>query len=181
LPLALVGGDFGGGPFANSVNMIPTVDHNSLGGGAQSNVCGSAGPGSQVFGNAGDGPNCSHPANTPPPTGSGRNLFANPGKVAGDFRYPLLSSDGRDGSGNPIRGLGLWNLDARLGKTTSFHERYKVEISADFFNLFNHVNFFDPSVNINSPANFGVINFELIPANRTQGSRWIELGLRVSF
>jgi len=56
-----------------------------------------------------------------------------------------------------------------------------VEISADFFNLFNHVNFFDPSLNINSPETFGVISSELIPANRTPGSRWIELGLRVSF
>jgi hypothetical protein len=181
LPLGVVGGDFGGGPFANSVNLIPTVAANSLGGGAQSNVCGTAGYLGQTFGNAGDGPNCPHPAGTPPPSGSGRNLFANPGAVSLNFRYPNLSTDGRDGSGHPLRGLGLWNLDSRLGKTTSFHERYKVEISADFFNLFNHVNFFDPSVNINSPANFGVINAELIPANRTQGSRWIELGLRVSF
>lgn len=176
LPLALVGGDFGGGPFANSVNMIATVDPNSLGSGAQSNVCGTAGPGGQLFGSAGNGTNCPGGG-----TGTGRNLFSDPGKVAGDFRYPNLSSDGRDGSGHPIRGLGLWNLDARLGKTTSFHERFKVEISADFFNIFNHVNFFDPSVNINNPANFGVISSELIPANRTQGSRWIELGLRVSF
>jgi hypothetical protein len=178
LPLPVIGGDFGGGPFANSVNMIPTVDVHSLGGGAQSNVCGTAGPGGQVFGSAGNGGNCNTPTNT---SGTGRNLFANPGAVAADFRYPLLSADGRDGSGHPLRGLGLWNLDSRLGKTTSFHERYKVEISADFFNLFNHVNFFDPSLNINNPANFGVISSELVPANRTQGSRWIELGLRVSF
>jgi len=177
LPLPVVGGDFGGGPFANSVNMIATVNANSLGGGAQSNVCGTTGPGGQDFGSAGNGANCA----TSPGTGSGRNLFSNPGAVASDFRYPLLSTDGRDGSGHPLRGLGLWNLDSRLGKTTSFHERYKVEISADFFNLFNHVNFFDPSLNINNPANFGVISSELIPANRTQGSRWIELGLRLSF
>lgn len=176
LPLSVIGGDFGGGPFANSVNMIPLVDANSLGGGAQSKVCGSAGFSGQVFGSAGNGPNC-----TGGGSGTGRNLFADPGAVSLKFRYPNLSTDGRDGSGHPIRGLGLWNLDARLGKTTSFHERFKVEISADFFNIFNHVNFFDPSVNINNPANFGVINSELIPANRTQGSRWIELGLRVSF
>jgi hypothetical protein len=43
------------------------------------------------------------------------------------------------------------------------------------------VNFFDPSFSLLSPQTFGVINQELIPANRTQGSRWIELGLRVSF
>ena len=158
LPLPVVGGDFGGGPFANSVNMIPTVAPSSLGGGAHFGVTGT------TFGSSGT-----------------TNLFSNPDAAAADFRYPLIGVDGRDGSGHPLRGMGLWNLDSRLGKTTSFHERYKVEISADFFNLFNHVNFFDPSLNINSPATFGVISSELIPANRTQGSRWIELGLRLSF
>jgi hypothetical protein len=158
LPLGVIGGDFGGGPFANSVNMIPTVDPNSLGGGAHHGVTGT------TFGTAGS-----------------TNLFSNPDQAAADFRAPNLSTDGRDGSGHPLRGLGLWNLDSRLGKTTSFHERFKVEVSADFFNIFNHVNFFDPATNINNPANFGVISSELIPANRTQGSRWIELGLRVSF
>jgi len=158
LPLGVIGGDFGGGPFANSVNMIPTVDPSSLGGGAHHGVTGT------TFGTAGS-----------------TNLFSNPDQAAADFRAPNLSTDGRDGSGHPLRGLGLWNLDSRLGKTTSFHERFNVEISADFFNIFNHVNFFDPATNINNPANFGVISTELIPANRTQGSRWIELGLRVSF
>jgi hypothetical protein len=36
-------------------------------------------------------------------------------------------------------------------------------------------------MNLQNPATFGVISQELIPADRTQGSRWIELGLRVSF
>jgi hypothetical protein len=158
LPIPVIGGDFGGGPFSNSESMIATVDPNSLGSGAHHGVT------ATTFGTAGS-----------------TNIFSNPDAAAGDFRYPNLSTDGRDGSGHPVRGLGLWNLDARLGKTTSFHERYKVEVSADFFNLFNHVNFFDPSLNINNPANFGVISTELIPANRQQGSRWIELGLRLSF
>jgi hypothetical protein len=158
LPLGVVGGDFGGGPFANSVNLIPTVDPSSLGRGAHHGVTGTN------FG-----------------SGGSTNLFTNPDAAAGAFRNPNISTDGRDGSGHPVRGLGLWNLDSRLGKTTSLRERFKVEISADFFNIFNHVNFFDPSLNINSPATFGVISSELIPANRNQGSRWIELGLRVSF
>jgi Carboxypeptidase regulatory-like domain len=159
LPLQVIGGDYGGGPFASSENMIATVDPNSIGGGAHFNVNGSNGTG----------------------TAGSVNLFSNPATALGDFRYPLLASDGRDGSGHPIRGLGLWNLDSRLGKETSFHERFKIEISADFFNIFNHPNFFDPQVNVNNPANFGVISTELVPANRTEGSRWIELGLRVSF
>jgi hypothetical protein len=171
-----VGGDFGGGPFASSVNEIPLVDPGSISGGAHGGVCSSGG-----FGSAGDGPNCPHPAGTPAPTGTWLNIFANLATAQTDFRQPLIGVDGRDGSGHPVRGLGAWNLDSQLGKVTTFHERYKVEVSADFFNIFNHVNYFDPTLNVNSPGTFGVISSELIPANRVQGSRWIQLGLRVSF
>jgi hypothetical protein len=157
-PLAVVDGDIGGGPFSNTTNAIPTVAPSSLGSSAHRGVTGT------TFGTGGD-----------------VNLFGDPDKAASDFRPFDPVTDGRDGTGNPVRGLGLWNLDARLGKITSFRERFKVEFSADFFNLFNHVNFFDPALNLQNPANFGVISQELIPANRQQGSRWIQLGLRVSF
>jgi hypothetical protein len=158
LPRGVTAGNFGGGSFSGSQNLIPLVSPSSISGGANFGVTGTQ------FG-----------------TGGNVNIFSNPDAAAKDYRYPLLSSDGRDGSGNPVRGLGLWNLDSRLGKVTSFHERFKVEISADFFNVFNHVNFADPSLSLLTPATFGVISSELIPADRTQGSRWIELGLRVSF
>lgn len=158
VPRGVTAGNFGGGSFSGSQNLIPLVSTSSISGGANFGVTGTQ------FG-----------------TGGNVNIFSNPDAAAKDFRYPLLSSDGRDGSGNPVRGLGQWNLDARLGKVTSFHERFKVEISADFFNIFNHVNFADPSLSLLNPATFGVISSELIPADRTQGSRWIELGLRVSF
>ncbi|HKV61408.1 MAG TPA: carboxypeptidase-like regulatory domain-containing protein [Candidatus Acidoferrum sp.] len=159
LPRGVFAGNFGGGSFAGSQNLIPTVDPSTFSGGAHFGVTGSSGVG----------------------TAGNVNIFANPLAASKDYRFPLLSSDGRDGSGRPIRGLGFWNLDSRLGKVTSFRERFKVEISADFFNIFNHVNFTDPSFNLLSPQTFGVISSELIPANRTQGSRWIELGLRVAF
>lgn len=158
VPRGVFAGNFGGGSFSGSQNLIPLANPSSFSGAANFGVTG------KTFGTAGN-----------------VNIFPNPDAAAADFRYPLLSSDTRDGSGNPVRGLGLWNLDSRLGKVTSFHERFKVEISADFFNIFNHVNFFDPSFNLLNPATFGVINTELVPADRTQGSRWIELGLRVSF
>lgn len=169
-PLVVTDGDLGGGFFANTLAAIPLVGTN-LGAGVHGSVCSGSG-----FGSAGDGPNCGSGL-----SGTGLNLFANPGAVVGDFRAVNISADGRDGTGNPLRGLGLWNLDTRLGKTTSFHERFKLEISADFFNIFNHVNFFQPTLNLQNPATFGVISQELIPADRTQGSRWIQLGLRVSF
>lgn len=158
VPRGVFAGNFGGGSFSGSQNLIPLANPSSFSGAANFGVTG------KTFGTAGN-----------------VNIFPNPDAAAADFRYPLLSSDTRDGSGNPVRGLGLWNLDSRLGKVTSFHERFKVEISADFFNIFNHVNFVDPSFNLLNPATFGVINTELVPADRTQGSRWIELGLRVSF
>ena len=174
-PLTVTDGDLGGGFFGNGLSAIPTAG-TGFGGSVHGSVCNGNG-----FGSNGDGPNCPHPAGTPAPTGTGLNLFANPGAVAADFSPVDISTSGRDGTGNPLRAPGFWNFDARLGKVTSFHERFKIEFSADFFNLFNHVNFFPPSLNLQNPATFGVISQELIPADRTQGSRWIQLGLRVSF
>jgi hypothetical protein len=170
-PLTVTGPDFGGGFFGNTLNEIPTVGSAAIGAGLHHNVCSTSGNGS-----GGDGPNCGGTG-----TGTGLNLFANPTAALADFRAPNISTDGRDGTGQAIRGLGLWNLDSRLGKVTSFHERFKIEFSADFFNIFNHVNFFQPTLNVTTPATFGVVNQELIPADRTEGSRWIQLGLRVSF
>ena len=174
-PLTVTDGDLGGGFFGNGLSAIPTAG-SGFGGSVHGSVCNGNG-----FGSNGDGPNCPHPAGTPAPTGTGLNLFANPGAVAADFSPVDISTFGRDGTGNPLRAPGFWNFDARLGKVTSFHERFKIEFSADFFNLFNHVNFFPPSLNLQNPATFGVISQELIPADRTQGSRWIQLGLRASF
>jgi hypothetical protein len=171
LPLTVSDGDLGGGLFGSTLSAIPTKG-SGFGGSVHGKVCSSGG-----FGSNGDGPNCGDPTLT----GTGLNLFANPAAVAASFSPVDISADGRDGTGNPLRAPGLWNLDSRLGKVTTFHERFRVEFSADFFNIFNHVNFFPPTLNLQNPATFGVISQELIPADRTQGSRWIQLGLRVSF
>jgi hypothetical protein len=143
-----------------------------------------------VTGSNGVGTNSS-PANK----GSGLNLFADPFAASQNFRPILLASDGRSGRANPIRGLGHWNLDASLGKNTAITERVHAIFSADFFNIFNHVIFCDPgATNGNNLStcggslslasglqNFGVISSQFIPANRTSGSRWIQLSLRFEF
>jgi carboxypeptidase family protein len=41
---------------------------------------------------------------------------------------------------NTFRFPGTWVQDLRLSKTVKFRERYSVELAADAFNLFNHVN-----------------------------------------
>jgi len=170
------GQSFGGGDiFGISAGMLPTVPVGSLGAGMHSGIC------STGAGSGGNGPSCAHPAGTPAPTGTGLNYFANPAAALADFRPTLLATDTNDGRNSPLPGLGLWNFDMTIGKTTSITERLKVEFSADFFNLFNHVNFLDPSLDTTNPSTFGVINTQLVPADRIQGSRWIQMGLRVRF
>lgn len=89
--------------------------------------------------------------------------------------------DGRTGEANPIYGLGFWNLDMRVGKVTSITEDVKVEISADAFNLFNNVNFANPSLDLTNPATFGVISSTQLFTNRNSSARYLQLGLRVEF
>jgi hypothetical protein len=66
-----------------------------------------------------------------------------------------------------------------VGKHTKIGERVKVGFTADFFNVFNHVNFVDPVLNLNNRANFGVITTQLIDAGFRP--RAIQFGLRVDF
>jgi hypothetical protein len=114
-------------------------------------------------------------------TGSGLDMFANPAAAYCDFGYIQLSSSGRTGSANPLRGIGFWNFDMRMGKTTNITEKWKLGFSADFFNIFNHQNFNTPSLSYTSPTTFGVITSTYTPPNRTNAARWIEMGLRLDF
>jgi carboxypeptidase family protein len=165
------GQSFGGGDiFGISAGMVPTVPIGSIGAGLHSGIC------STGAGSGGNGPGCATAG-----TGTGLNYFSNPSAALADFRPTLLATDTNDGRSSPLPGLGFWNFDMSLGKSTSITERVKLEFSADFFNLFNHVNFLDPSLDTTNPSTFGVINTQLVPADRIQGSRWIQLGLRIRF
>jgi hypothetical protein len=114
-------------------------------------------------------------------TGTNRDIFANPGAALCDFNYIQLATSGRTGRANPMRGLPFWNIDMRFGKTVPITERMKLGFSADFFNIFNHENFANPTINVTSPATFGVITATYTPPNRTNSARWIEMGLRLDF
>ncbi|HEV2387388.1 MAG TPA: carboxypeptidase-like regulatory domain-containing protein [Candidatus Acidoferrales bacterium] len=149
-----------------SSGEIPTISPGTFGNELHSNVSGSGGVGSN--GNPATG-------------GSGLNLFANPQAVLASLRPVNLSTDGRDGRANPFRGFPFWDVDTSLGKKIAMTERSNFIFSADFYNLFNHVIFNDPSMSVTSPQTFGVVTSELVPANRQAGSRWIMLGLRLEF
>ena len=148
------------------VPAIPTVPSSKLNNSVHSGVVGSGGIGTAT-----------DPANG----GTGLNIFADPQAAFNSFRDINLSTDGRDGSANPFRGLPMWNYDMALGKSTKVHEDIAVDFSAQFLNVFNHVNFATPGPSLQSPSSFGEITSSFVPANRSSSARWIELGLRVSF
>lgn len=164
-----------------NTGRVPTTDPGGFNDGVHTGVTGSQGVGTN-----------SDPANK----GTGLNLFADPFAVSNQLRPVLLATDGRSGRSRPLRGLGHWNLDSSLGKNTAITERVHAIFTADFFNIFNHAIFCDPGVTNGNAlstcngslsfasgnlANFGVIASQFIPANRTAGSRWIQLSLRFEF
>jgi hypothetical protein len=55
-----------------------------------------------------------------------------------------------------FHGPGLNNWDLALHKTTQITERTALEYRAEFFNVFNHAQFINPSGNVNS-STFGLI------------------------
>jgi Carboxypeptidase regulatory-like domain len=145
---------------------VPLVPVSSLGAGLHSNVAGSGAVGTN--GNPATG-------------GTGLNLFANPQAVYNDFGYVQLSSN-VDGYGHPIRGLSFWNFDSSLGKRISFTEHKALDLTFDFYNMFNHANFNNPSLSLTgTTTGFGVISSTAVPANRQSSSRWIMTGLRFEF
>ncbi|HXW57634.1 MAG TPA: carboxypeptidase-like regulatory domain-containing protein [Candidatus Cybelea sp.] len=149
-----------------TVAAIPTVDPHSLNASVHNGVTGTGGIG----------------------TTGAINIFADPQQAYDSFRDVDISTDKHDGAGQPLRGLGQWNYDMAVHKLTTIHESVTFDFSAQFLNIFNHVNFWTPGLpaaptglSLQSPENFGVITNQLVPANREAGSRWIELGLRLSF
>jgi hypothetical protein len=58
----------------------------------------------------------------------------------------MLSADTTSGGGGRLRGQARWNLDASLARKFTFSERYSATVTAQVFNVFNHVWFSDPSL-----------------------------------
>jgi hypothetical protein len=138
------GNAFGGSLVAFSVGAaIPTAQ--VTGQGLHGGVNGSGG-----FGTAGDAAN----------GGSGLNLFGNPAAVASTFRPVQISQDTRTGIG-AFTGLSHWQLDLGLHKQVRFTERLKFRLGAEAFNIFNHPNFFDPTLDLSTPNTFGVITNQI--------------------
>jgi hypothetical protein len=59
------------------------------------------------------------------------------------FGLPATGTFGNAGKGD-LRGPGLVNFDMNFSKNIPITERFKLQIRAEFFNIFNHANFLDP-------------------------------------
>ncbi len=83
---------------------------------------------------------------------------------------------------NFFRGPGRTNLDMALAKTTAITERVGVEFRVEAFNVFNHTEFANPDININS-GTFGQITTTDFGngLNIVHTERILQLALRVSF
>jgi len=105
-------------------------------------------------------------------------LFKNPDAVAASFRLPFFS-DPRVGTYDGLRGLGRWNVDLSVGKTTHITERLTTRFEVQMVNAFNHVEMRDYAtafaLDISSPSGFGVTTGQY---NRP---RFIQWGLRFDF
>jgi hypothetical protein len=115
-------------------------------------------------------------AYTPGSTQARLNQYINP---AAFMPAPVVGPDGSTGYGdsprNAFRGPYQQNWDFSLAKIFSITERQKLEFRTEFFNMWNHPNFNNPTfVDISGP-NFGAIT-------TTVGSpRIIQFGFRYSF
>ena len=81
---------------------------------------------------------------------------------------------------NTMIGPGFVNVDMSLVKITSVGERFTTEFRAEFFNVFNHANFWLPSVTVFNSN--GTVRGAAGRITRTAAtSRQIQFGLKLSF
>ena len=94
---------------------------------------------------------------------TGRPLVIDPRLIGPDgranaqfFGHPLPGTTGTLHL-TPVSGPGFWNFDFSLIKRTRISERTNVEFRAEFFNVFNHTNFFTGENQTITSATFGQV------------------------
>ena len=106
------------------------------------------------------------------------------------------SFTGRQGTlgRNALRGFSIYQIDLALRRQFNLTEKWKLQLRAEFFNIFNHPNFGDPSGNLSAPATFGRsttmfgrslgsggLNGGFSPLYQIGGPRSIQLALKLQF
>ncbi len=89
------------------------------------------------------------------------------------FAIPSAFTYGNAGR-NSLRGPGFWNFDFSVFRNFSIMEKARLQFRSEFFNVFNHTNFANPSATLGNP-NFGVIT------STSNGPRSIQMALKLNF
>lgn len=94
---------------------------------------------------------------------TGRPLIIDPRLIGPDgranpdfFGHPLPGTTGTLHL-TPVSGPGFWNFDFSMIKRTRISERTNIEFRAEFFNVFNHTNFFTGENQTITSATFGQV------------------------
>ena len=90
---------------------------------------------------------------------NGRNILTTDAFTFIGYAIGTVGSAGRGVCAGPT----YKNFDMQLAKNWNFGERYRIKFAMDFFNLFNHANFYNPSNTPNYNAN-NLICGGLVPA-----------------
>lgn len=101
--------------------------------------------------------------------------------------FTLATSGIGDAPRNFARGLGAWQMDLAVRRDFPIHERLKLQIRAETFNVFNHPNFGQVSGNFGT-SNFGQFTSTLAnslgvlsPLYQMGGPRSIQFALKLVF
>jgi hypothetical protein len=103
------------------------------------------------------------------------NLFANPAAVFDTVRPPILGIDEKNSGNGPISGLPYWNMDVSIRKNFKIWESYTLEFSGVATNVFNHLDFANPTTSLASSTTFGVVS------SQGNSPRSIQMGVRANF
>jgi hypothetical protein len=89
------------------------------------------------------------------------------------FALPAPYTYGNAGR-DSLRGPGFWNMDFSLFRSFSLTEHAHLQFRGEFFNIFNNVDFGNPSATLGNP-NFGVIT------STANSPRTIQFGAKLNF
>lgn len=87
---------------------------------------------------------------------------------------PSFGPNGGAMGRNLFTGPSYFNVDFALFKNTKLSENTNLQFRTEVFNLFNNVNFMNPSGNLSNPATFNLLT-------NTYNPRMIQLALRLQF
>ena len=128
------------------------------------------------------------PANQNPNNWVNETYLAD-GTPVSPFAVPADFTWGNSGRGS-VRAPITWQTDVALSKTAKLSERFSLQFTAQAFNVFNHDQFADPTIDIssnnfgqiNTTVNFNANNDSFAPDNTGSGTpRQIEFALKLTF